>query len=78
VREFQLEWDRLEPGACEVDEEEQAEVVAQVPVDAVVVEEVAEVVEDAWGDAVEDVRGVAGDEGAPAFTRACPARRTSR
>jgi hypothetical protein len=42
VRELELERDRLEPVAGEVDEEEQAEIVPQLAVDAVVVEEVAE------------------------------------
>jgi hypothetical protein len=37
-----LSGDRLEPVAGEVDEEEQAEIVPQLAVDAVVVEEVAE------------------------------------
>jgi hypothetical protein len=47
-----LSGDRLEPVAGEVDEEEQAEIVPQLAVDAVVVEEVAEVVEDARREAV--------------------------
>jgi hypothetical protein len=42
VRELELERDRLEPVAGEVDEDEQAEIVPQLAVDAVVVEEVAE------------------------------------
>ena len=46
----------------EREEEEQSEVVAQPRIDGVVVEEVAEVVEDARLGAVEDVRRVAGDE----------------
>ena len=46
----------------ERDEEQQAEVVAHIRVDAVVVEEVAEVVEHAARRAVRDVRGVPGDQ----------------
>src|SRR5215207_2324145 len=57
--EVELERDRLErvrAFGVELDEEEQAEVVAQPPVDRVVVDEVAEVVEDAAGGAVHEVR----------------------
>jgi hypothetical protein len=63
VRELELERDRLQLVAGKVDEEEEAEVVPQLAVDAIVVEEVAQVVEHARRYAVEDVRGVAGDEG---------------
>ena len=53
---------RTGPGALQRDEEEEPEVVAQDRMRRVVVDEVAEVVEDAALDAVEDVRRVAGDE----------------
>jgi hypothetical protein len=82
VAELELERDGLQPQravAVELDEEQQAEVVAQLAVDRVVVEEVAEVVQDPVLDAVEDVCRMAGDErragraeasgGAPASTR---------
>jgi len=47
VRELELERNRIQPASIEVDEEEQTEVVPQLWVDRVVVEEVAEVVQDA-------------------------------
>jgi hypothetical protein len=62
VGDLELERDRFESVAAEVDEEEQPEVVPQLPIDAVVIEEVAEVVEDARRDAVENVRGMSGDQ----------------
>ena len=77
---FELERDGLDsawPAGVEVDEEQQAEVVAQAAVDGVVVDEAAEVVEDAAGDAVEDVRGMSRHELAPAATSAAAASRTS-
>src|SRR5207247_2613070 len=63
VRELELERDRLQPIAGKVDEEKEAEIVAQLAVDAIVVEEVAKVVEDAPSHAVEGMRGMAADEG---------------
>lgn len=61
--ELELQGDRFETADRQIDEKEQAEVVAQHPVDPIVVEEVAQVVEDMWRDAVEDMGGVAGDKG---------------
>ena len=65
VAVVQRQGERLEPrraGSVEVDDEQEAEVVAQDRVGPVVVQEVAEVVEDASGDAVEHVCRMAGDE----------------
>ena len=65
VAEVELERDGFERARSlrvQLDEEQQAEIVAQPLVHRVVVDEVAEVVEDATGGAVEDVGGVAGDE----------------
>src|SRR5947208_13194325 len=45
VRVLQLERDRLQSVAVQLDKEEQSEVVAQLGLDGVVVEKVAEVVE---------------------------------
>jgi hypothetical protein len=69
-----LQPDRAAP--VQRDQEQQAEVVAEPRVDPVVVEEVAQVVQDWAGDPVGDVGGVAGDQGRPAATRAAAARRT--
>jgi hypothetical protein len=62
VRELELERDRFQPASIEVDEEDETEVVLQLWIDRVVVEEVTEVVEDTVPEAVEEVRGVAGDQ----------------
>jgi hypothetical protein len=55
VSELELQRDRLQAIAAEIHEEEQAEVVPQHGVDSIVVDEIAEVVQDARRDAVEDV-----------------------
>src|SRR5204862_1917960 len=62
VAALELERDGLKPprpAPVELDQEQEPEVVAQPGVDAVVVDEVAEVIEDTPLGAVEDVRGVA-------------------
>ena len=59
------ERERADPARAariELDEPEQAEIVAQLAVDGVVVEEVSEVEEHAGCGAMEDVRRVAGDQ----------------